>query len=280
MINLMICFARSGGTLLNRCLGSLPDVIIMSEVNPLGGGWGAEKEKSPTTIKKQAEQWYGISLKNNDFKNSAIELNKICCEQNKHLIIRDWSFVNFTPIEKNNLNPPNEILALKELEDRSVTFAFIRNSIDVWISRGTPPIEEFYEQYSKYIDELIKNNIKLFKYEDFCENPDTELKKICTYLNIPYSDAYKHYNDFTNVSGDIQNFEKSRGIKYRKIVPLKRKSIPNKSIVEINKCNKMIEINKSLGYGTSYYTSMQMRLRVLLVNVLLPVKRFIYLLKN
>ncbi len=280
MINLMICFARSGGTLLNRCLGSLPDVIIMSEVNPLGGGWGAEKEKSPTTIKKQAEQWYGISLKNNDFKNSAIELNKICCEQNKHLIIRDWSFVNFTPIEKNDLNPPNEILALKELEDRSVTFAFIRNSIDVWISRGTPPIEEFYEQYSKYIDELIKNNIKLFKYEDFCENPDTELKKICTYLNIPYSDAYKHYNDFTNVSGDIQNFEKSRGIKYRKIVPLKRKSIPNKSIVEINKCNKMIEINKSLGYGTSYYTSMQMRLRVLLVNVLLPVKRFIYLLKN
>ena len=37
MVTVMLCFARSGGTVLNRCLGCLPDIVIMSEVNPLGG---------------------------------------------------------------------------------------------------------------------------------------------------------------------------------------------------------------------------------------------------
>ncbi len=56
----MIAFARSGGTVLNQCLGSLPDVVIMSEVNPLGGGWGERGANSLTTIKDQAKHWYHL----------------------------------------------------------------------------------------------------------------------------------------------------------------------------------------------------------------------------
>ncbi len=251
----MISFARSGATLLNRCLGSLSNVVIMSEVNPLGGGWGAKKEKSPTTIKAQAKQWYNIDLKNDDFCESALELAHICQKQNKHLIIRDWPYINFVQHEYNNFNPPNKLLSYEQLKDKChlIAFAFVRDSIDVWISRGMPPVKEFYKQYSKYINEIIKNNIKIFKYEDFCQNPDQEMKKICEYIGIKYSDTYKNYNNFTNVNGDIQNKHKSRGIKQQKITLLPRKEIPFKKIKEINNCQEMKRINSLLGYKTSYY---------------------------
>jgi len=36
----MICYARSGGTILNKCLASLTNTVMLSEINPLGGGWG------------------------------------------------------------------------------------------------------------------------------------------------------------------------------------------------------------------------------------------------
>ena len=82
-IIVMICFARSGGTILNQCLGSLPGVVIMSEVNPLGGGKGKGAE-SYRTIKSQAKNWYGIDLISDEdnFVECAIELEAFCRKSN------------------------------------------------------------------------------------------------------------------------------------------------------------------------------------------------------
>ncbi|MFX0136860.1 MAG: hypothetical protein ACFFDN_24700, partial [Candidatus Hodarchaeota archaeon] len=35
IIVVMICFARSGGTILNRCLASIPNPVVKPEVNLL-----------------------------------------------------------------------------------------------------------------------------------------------------------------------------------------------------------------------------------------------------
>ena len=76
---LMICFARSGGTILNRCLGSLPNVVMMSEVNPLGGGVGVGGNKNSfTTVAEQAKHWYQLELESKTFAENIIELEKIC----------------------------------------------------------------------------------------------------------------------------------------------------------------------------------------------------------
>ena len=77
MAIIMLCYARSGGTLLNKCLGSLSDTIILSEVNPVGSGSGKNKE-SLNSVYEQAKYWYNIELKNHDFKNAIIELDEYC----------------------------------------------------------------------------------------------------------------------------------------------------------------------------------------------------------
>jgi hypothetical protein len=39
---IMLCYVRSRGTVFNQCLGSLPNTIVLSEVNPQGNSRGGK----------------------------------------------------------------------------------------------------------------------------------------------------------------------------------------------------------------------------------------------
>ena len=249
----MICFARSGGTLLNRCLGSLENTVILSEVSPLGGGWGSRGEKSYTTIKEQAYNWWGINIESDDYFDGIVELHKICNEENKHLIIRDWSFINFVPYVNNKLNPPNRLLTFDGLRNYTdiIPFAFVRDSIDIWISRGTPPINKFYQQYLKYIEVLLREGIRIFKFEDFVNDPNKIMSELCIFLNIEYSELFLNFENFNKINGDSFGSD-SRGYKRSIIRPLPRKIIKKEKIQEINKCELLVEANRLLNYPTLY----------------------------
>lgn len=248
----MLCFARSGGTVLNQCLGCLPNVLILSEVNPLGGGSG-KGNVSYQSVKEQAKNWYNIELKSDYFVDNILELETICADSGRSLIVRDWTFVNFTPFINNNWNPPNKLLTLEQLLGKSelISFAFVRDSIDVWISRGTPDVKLFFDQYLRYVNELINNNIKFFKYERFCLNPQTSVYEICKFTGLEYSESFINYSQFPQVNGDVQ--VSSRGQRQGKIKPLYRKLIAKDKIIAVNNCLEMIEANNLLGYPTSYY---------------------------
>lgn len=248
----MICFARSGGTVLNQCLGCLPNVVILSEVNPLGGGSGKDSV-SYQTVKEQAKNWYQIELKSDNFVEQVIELEKICANTGKYLLVRDWTFVNFTPLINNNWNPPNTLMTIEALEGKCnlISFAFVRDSIDVWISRGTPNAKDFFDSYLRYIKAIIKEDIPIFKYEDFCKNSGFVLRRICEVTGLEYRKTYEKYKNFHQVNGDIQIL--SRGRRQGAIKPLPRKLISKEKIIEVSQCTEMIEANSLLGYPISYY---------------------------
>ncbi len=248
----MHCFARSGGTVLNQCIGSLPNVVIMSEVSSFGGGKGSGPI-SHRTIKEQAKAWYNIDLKNDDYIESALELHEYCEKHNLKLVIREWSFINFVPQKYNNFNPPKKLYTLEQLTShcKIIPFAFVRDAIDVCISRNIAP-NKFSPTYLNYVKELINKNIKIFKYEDFCKNPNDSLKTICHYTNLQFSHSYKDYLNFNKVNGDVQNPKASRGIKQKRIQPLPRKIISRKMIKLFDQ-NKQIKLaNKLLGYPLLY----------------------------
>ncbi len=254
----MLCFARSGGTLLNKCIGSLPDTVVLSEVNPLGGGWGENGADSFSTVRAQAKNWYNLDIKSDEFADGIIELYEICKDTNKRLVVRDWTFVNFVPCEENQWSPPNRFLTLDSLKDNCavIPFAFIRNAIDVWISRGMPPVNDFFMHYLNYVERLTRENICYFRYEDFCANPQGRLKEICEYANLPYRDVTNIYQAFSKVNGDVQNKSASRGIKQNKIAPLPRKYIPWQKIREIEESSLVRRCNELVGYQSSYFTGM------------------------
>jgi hypothetical protein len=250
----MVSFSRSGGTVLNQCLGSLPNVLILSEVNPLGGGWGRQGSHSLTTVKAQAKHWYGVELGSDGFVENILELEKVCLNSQLHLVVRDWPFVNFVPYEDNHFEPSNTLLTLEMLERNCdlIPFVLVRDSIDVWISLRIP-MRQFFRYYLRYVEEILAKELPFFKYEDFCDNPGQVLREICTCTGLQYSNSYQNYASFDKVNGDVQFVRSSRGMRQAKISKLPRKRLHTSDIIALNGCDDMIEANRLLGYPTSYW---------------------------
>ena len=286
-IVLMLCYARSGGTILNRCLGSLPNTIVLSEVNPLGGGWGLSGSSSPTTPKQQSLEWYGIEIKANDFTESIAELYEYCSKKGLSLVIRDWSFINFSPHSYNNNSPPKRFLiyeALMHFNLPVIPFAFLRDSIDVWISRGTPNTQIFYDAYLPYLYRLNTMGIKTFKYEDFCHEPSSFMRSLCDYCNLPYNAGVLVNPSFKSFNGDSQRGNRSRSLVEESIKPKPRKYLTSERIKLIERSNQMQEANRLSSYPVSYYAAFSSRQRIKLALVhsleriqkLLPLKSRIF----
>lgn len=251
-IDLMLCFARTGGTLLNQILGSLPNVVILSEVNPLGGGWGREGIASLTTPRAQALGWYGIELKTSDFGQSLKELSRVCKSQFRRLIVRDWSFVNFMPYENNDYNPPLRLLTLLEIKKHCSVrpFALVRDAVDIWLSRNIEPADIFFYYYLKYVRAIKSLNCRIFKYEDLCEDPESFVKDLCQYLKIDFSERYKDFAAFHTVNGDVQRPDDER-LRFREMGEISRKPrkvLGGKTIQYLNSISSFAEANQLLGY--------------------------------
>lgn len=252
MAVVMLCYARSGGTFLNKCLGSLPNTVVLSEINPMGGGWGVLGSDSYTTVRDQAFHWYGIDVGTDDFSEGICFLDSYCEKAGKTLVIRDWCFVNFASHDYNGGEPPKRFLTLEALEGKVPikAFGFIRDSIDIWISRGCPDIKSFYKEYMGYIGALHELDVPLFRYEEFCSDHMRVLQAICDYAGLEYADISDSYRDFVNVNGDTQG--KSRGSAQVGIKPLKRKQLSRDKMNEINSSVEMIECNRVTGYRGRY----------------------------
>lgn len=247
-IVIMLTYARSGGTLLNRCLASLPDTLMLSEVNI-----EALCPNSCSNLKDQASNWYGLTLHSDGFLENIEEIYNYCLENGKTLIIRDWSFGSFVPSRYNNFNPSKKLITLEEISKRFpvISFALVRDSIDVWLSFNASP-RTFYDKKLEFLYEfsktLIDNNIKIFRYEDFCRNPEIVIRKICNYANINYSDQFKDFANYFKVTGDIDLPGHSRGIQKGEISLLTRRENYQELSEIINNDTKALIINQMLGY--------------------------------
>jgi hypothetical protein len=100
VLRLIHHMARSGGTVISRCLGCMSGVILLSEIHPLG-----IRQFNPLA---QAQRWFGL-LSSHDLAAlaargqigfaDAIELiHRRAEECNQRLVVRDWSHLDFTGV--------------------------------------------------------------------------------------------------------------------------------------------------------------------------------------
>jgi hypothetical protein len=250
VFRLMICYARSGGTLLNRCLGSLPGVLMLSEVNP-------QRRESPDNplkaVQAQARDWYGYALKSGTYAEGVMELARKCEEDGRSLLIRDWSVIDFVPMKENDFKPSrsfSNLQCLKALGDVR-PFAFVRDPIDVWISNGSH--REFFGGYRRYAEALSELDVPIFKYEDFCQDTAVLLKEICQCLGISYSDHWREFSGYQRVTGDVRTQKHtSRGLAEKDIRKFPRRRIPRANIEWVNACEDMQVASRLTGYAPRY----------------------------
>ena len=92
-IPVVYSFARSGGTLANQLLGTHPQCLVLSEVNPAG---------SYKPIAEQAIEWLELASPGEASQLSALpyrrqlaELRERTAARGRTLVVRDWVTINF-----------------------------------------------------------------------------------------------------------------------------------------------------------------------------------------
>jgi len=205
---ILICYSRSGGTLMNRILGSLVNVIVLSEVNP----WGSFKP-----MLEQAQEWFRLinaeqkrDLEGRTFAEQIGELQKRATEKGKTIIIRDWSTANFIKGLVPNRKPSYRLETMIEL-GRSFSLkplVFMRDPYSTWKSNSdnfgkyfnlSP--ENFFREYGRYLAAI--QSMPRIKLEDFTAFPSDYMRWICEYWDLPYAEkCLTDFFQFVHCTGD------------------------------------------------------------------------------
>jgi hypothetical protein len=200
--------ARSGGTIISKCVASLPGNVLLSEVHPR---WAFFDPAD------QAHDWFGLITESErqEFRSSADYVQRIqlihsrCAERGLHLIIRDWTHVDFFhgPYAAGPVFRLSQYECLKEHFDiRHI--AIIRHPLDTYLSlRQISPYR--HVSFSDYLPRFrlfadIARSIGYVRYEDFCDDPHAVVGRICKTLDVNYADDFvKRYANYTNITGDV-----------------------------------------------------------------------------
>ncbi len=252
----LICqMARSGGTLLNKCLGSMEDLVILSEVHPY--------HNQPLNLLNQAKNWFEL-LEDQDF-NSMLKMSENNVERyllaikkinknanNKHYktIIRDWTHLDFLGMPP-DIEPTYHLRNYDVLSQAfEVNLLFMtRHPIDQYLSsieryamKKFLNIKKFCIGYRKFAESIVSLqdlnniNIKVLKYENFVQQPTPLLKQICKLFQCDFDPTWKNkWFNYDKVSGDTEsgkNVGTSRGAKLNEIKVLPTRNCNNDMIKE------------------------------------------------
>jgi glycosyltransferase involved in cell wall biosynthesis len=256
-IPLIYSFARSGGTLINRCLGCIPGNIVLSEVNPHG---------SFIPIEVQARDWLKLVLpvdfsefSNKTYADKIRLIAAVVQQHNKHLILRDWTTINFLDRASNDIYTPTRILEQElyllhhSFDCRAIVLT--RRAADVYESVTRTfkhlkdlSVKEFGSCYLAYAEAV--SAYPVFHYERFCREPEKELKRMCEVLGVNYCDTFvTEFSKFIRCTGDNTLFQPSRGNQLEKISVLASHH-DSESYIAASLDKNCLKADKLLGYET------------------------------
>jgi hypothetical protein len=217
MIRLIHSLGGCGGTLLSRCLGVLPKVALLSEINP------ASVKLFPVFDPLyQDRNWLHLLTEADAERFSQVDLLRIenfrdliqlfydrASAEDRHLVIRDYNYVDFIGAPFRT-DPPGRLMLLSALPQRipTASVALIRHPVDQWLSlrkhqvvNGLSPTA-FCEGYETFLRELGATPV--FQYEDFVANPEGQLRAICGELGLEFASSFKNrFHTYDCVTGDF-----------------------------------------------------------------------------
>jgi protein O-GlcNAc transferase len=209
--------ARSGGTLISRCLGCMSGVLLLSEIHPLGTA-----QFNPLV---QAQRWYGL-LSSQDLAElkargrvafvDAIDLiYRRAADAGQRLVIRDWSHLDFTGVPF-VAKPAYRLLTAEALGGRFELrqVCTVRHPLDQWLSlrqlamvHGKLSLEAFLAGYRRFAEQA--REIGFLRYEDFAADPSAIMKELCRRLEVRFDRHFvERWSSYAFVTGDVSG---SRG---------------------------------------------------------------------
>ena len=253
-ISILSHMARSGGTLICKCLGVMQDVVLLSEIHP--------DVSIELNALMQAHQWFQLltqddlrrlsAQKGVDFADAIQLIQRRCAELDKSLLIRDWSHIDFTGVPY-VAKPSFTFSTADQLHQHFIIhhFTTVRHPIDQWLSlnglgivKGKLALTDFLLGYRKFAEHAVK--IGYVRYEDFVESPESATEKICQGLQIRYDPSFlQRWRDYKKLTGDMVKDSRNQG----PIQTLPRRPTSQALLNEFDKNNDYHVAIELLGYA-------------------------------
>jgi hypothetical protein len=221
-------FACTGGTLISKCVAALPQVYLLSEIDPLSTMVDLHSASfAPTDLILNIRRHVPPISDNalvNIFVNSIAGFHAELQNAGKNLVIREHTHSHFCtevdpfsrPSVRNMLSQRftvNSIITVRHPLD-----SYLSLDANKWINFHPFNLDEYCRRYLLFLDD--SKNFPILKYEDFLNAPQLLLAKICTTLKLKYSDdALTNFRN-VKISGDS-------GRSSAVIAPRPRREIPS-----------------------------------------------------
>ena len=226
---LMHNMARTGGTLVARCLGCMDNVALLSEIHPRG--------MDLIHPFYQAHEWHHLftpemvtelSGRPVEFLEAITIIYQCCEERGLSLLIRDWAHLDYIALPF--LEAPVYTMSIVDALASEFTLrrvANVRHPIAQWQSMSKlkiyegdiekfVPLETYLKAYRKFAEDC--QEIEVIRYEDFTAAPETTIQQISNELGLPYDNQFMtKWPAYTHYTGD-QSFKKDPG-KTAEILP-------------------------------------------------------------
>ena len=236
LVRVLHHFACSGGTLISKCISSMPNTYLLSEVHPTTHlNLGNNTEFRPTDVISLCR--YGRlpnidELSRNILESSVKRVSEFLSEIGSRLVIREHTHSDYCVGDQEtgysevvkSLSHSFTIKSVVTVRDPIDSYLSLKNND--WAHFSPNNFEEYCRRYVTFLDNY--DNSQVFKYEAFVENPIEQMKLICEYMELDFVDSFLDFFDTAVVTGDS-------GRKSSNISKRARREVSNEMQEEINK---------------------------------------------
>ena len=203
-------FACTGGTLISKCLASIPNVQLLSEVDPLSDIQSKSlRGFHPTDLiqlLRSSSRGCSSSLEIEVFKAGMGSIYRDCQQRGFRLVLRDHAHSKYCVgnkvMERSSLReslkgsfPIRSIVTVRHPLE-----SYLSLSRQGWLDFEPSDIDEYSYRYLSFLRD--HSGLKIFKYESFVEQPKIELQNYCSELELPFTESFEDLFGVHKLSGD------------------------------------------------------------------------------
>jgi len=250
-IRLVHHFACTGGTLLCKCIAAMPNVQLLSEVDPLSTvleqpGKPRFSATDMVTVMRQSTRGANAELLIELFLNDLGIIHTDTITLGQRLVVRDHAHSHFCFGSEIQARPSLREIVSSRFPIRSVVTvrhpldSFLSLEANGWLNFSPATIDEYCRRYIAFLNAY--EGVPVLKYETFISAPHEVMRNVCSLLEISYSDQFIDLFGVFRLTGE--SGRRSNFIEYKP-----RRPVNERLSKEIHQSNHYQTLRAMLEYG-------------------------------
>lgn len=241
-------FACTGGTLISKCIASMLQTVVVSEIHPFNSGIVHFNPIDPLQILIASGQ---VPLSHADQEQLFFErvegVLDVCDQKGYTCVLRDHAHSDYCLGDRNEISHRSLSRVLSS-RGNVLSVITVRDPIDSYASlcehdwhKGVGGFDEYCYRYLVFLKDY--SDVPILKYEEFCKEPEVVMRKICVYLDLKYNPIFLKTFNKVRLTGDS-----GRGRSLQTISYLKQRIVPDALLKESRQSYSYKMLKDCMGY--------------------------------